>query len=268
MFSFMPLSFLIIIATTVISLALLFVAAFYQPAFGFFALQPSSILHGQKLWTLLTHMFVHGSIFHLFVNMFSLFFIGRIVEQIIGRKRFGWFYLIAGLLAGIFSAVLAGFFGYGIGKNIFGAPDTLMLGASGALFGLVGILAVLIPDKKATLIMGPIVAIVLQVVLEPFLPPFLFSIVSIVISIAIFAMIFAIFFPFGIFYRIALPVTLPLWAIPIIAIAPLVAISFFVQLPIGNAAHFGGLLAGLAYGFYLRKKYRKKVMLLRNFFRK
>ena len=52
--------------------------------------------------------------------MFSLAFIGSFVERIIGRKRFFWFYIIAGVFAGIVFVSLAGFFGTGFGEKIFG----------------------------------------------------------------------------------------------------------------------------------------------------
>ena len=52
------------------------------------ALTSSVVLTGGALWTFLTSMFMHGSFFHIFANMFSLFFIGNFLEKIIGRKRF------------------------------------------------------------------------------------------------------------------------------------------------------------------------------------
>ena len=47
--------------------------------------------------------------------------------------------------------------------------------------------------------------------------------------------------------RLALPLRLPFWIAPIIAIVPLFLIAAFVKLPIGNTAHLGGLVAGLIY---------------------
>ena len=65
-----------------------------------FALKSTNILQGKYLWSLITHIFVHGSFVHLFVNMFVLFSLGSLCEKIIGRKRFLWFYLVSGLFAG------------------------------------------------------------------------------------------------------------------------------------------------------------------------
>ena len=57
------------------------------------ALNPSNVFSGKYLWTFLSSMFMHAGFFHLFVNMLSLFFIGSLIEKIIGRKRYFWFYL-------------------------------------------------------------------------------------------------------------------------------------------------------------------------------
>lgn len=75
-------------------------------------------------WTMLTSVFVHGSPFHLLVNMFSLFIFGAILERLVGRARFLALYLVAGLGGSV--AVL------------YLSPDRGVLGASGAIFGLFG----------------------------------------------------------------------------------------------------------------------------------
>jgi membrane associated rhomboid family serine protease len=65
---------------------------------------------------------------------------------------------------------------------------------------------------------------------------------------------------------------LPFFSLPGFIMIPLVlvlmwAASISAGLPIGNVAHFGGFIAGLAYGFYLRTKYKRKVTMLRSYFR-
>src|SRR3989344_7262574 len=64
------------------------------------ALQANSFFSG-IFWTLLTSMFMHGGLSHLFANMFSLFFIGSFVEKLIGRKRFFWLYILSGIFSGL-----------------------------------------------------------------------------------------------------------------------------------------------------------------------
>ncbi len=113
------------------------------------ALQPLNILEGMKLWTLITHMFMHANLTHLFMNMLSMIFIGSFVEKLLGRKRFLWLYFIGGLASAIFFVVLAGFFGATpFGERLFGSPITFAVGASGAIFALGGLLAMLTPKLK------------------------------------------------------------------------------------------------------------------------
>ena len=66
------------------------------------AIKPSNILAGKDIWTFITSMFMHAGFFHLLVNMLSLFFVGSLVEKIIGRKRYFWFYVLSGIFAGLF----------------------------------------------------------------------------------------------------------------------------------------------------------------------
>jgi membrane associated rhomboid family serine protease len=112
------------------------------------ALQPANIFSGQYVWTFLTSMFMHGNFFHLFVNMLSLFFIGSLVEKILGQKRYLGFYLIAGLIAGLFFVLFSLVF-----PSDFNA---YAVGASGALFGLVGLLVLLTPNLPVYIMFIPI----------------------------------------------------------------------------------------------------------------
>ena len=75
-------------------------------------------------WRLLTSGFLHAGLIHLSLNMFILYLLGGLLEPAIGKVRFGLIYLVA-LLSGSFGALLL-------------TPDALTLGASGAVFGLMG----------------------------------------------------------------------------------------------------------------------------------
>jgi membrane associated rhomboid family serine protease len=200
--------------------------------------------------------------------MFSLFFLGNFCEQLIGRKRLIWLYLLAGIFAGTFF-VLGTLIGSGLpwGPKVFGDIDAMAAGASGALFGLLGLLAMLMPRYKVYLIVGPIIVFVILAIIET-LPssPATFTI-SILLNIILFVMIFSLFIPSRNLRRFSIPVALPMWLAPVVAIVPLIVISFAISLPIGNSAHLGGLIFGLAYGTYLRLKYPQKMLLLKRFFR-
>ncbi|MBU2612386.1 MAG: rhomboid family intramembrane serine protease [Nanoarchaeota archaeon] len=232
------------------------------------ALTPLVVLSGSSLWTFISSMFMHSGITHLLFNMISLFFIGTLLERIIGRKRYFWFYMISGIFAGLIFVLLSGFFGgSSLGAKLFGDPGVLGVGASGAIFGLVGVLSVLIPNKKISLIAGPLIAIIFSSFLSNAFPGSAFvGFLEIIFTIYIFASIFAIFSFNPRMYKISLPLEMPFWLIPLIAIIPLVVIGLFVDLPIGNSAHFGGLLVGLIYGFYLKKKYPQKVRKISSWF--
>lgn len=69
--------------------------------------QPPSYLW--RPWQYVTHMFMHGSISHLFFNMFALFMFGRILESVWGSKRFLTFYFVCGIGAGLLNS-LAGWY--------------------------------------------------------------------------------------------------------------------------------------------------------------
>lgn len=99
-----------------------------------------------RLWTFLSSMFMHGGLFHLFANMLSLFFIGSLVERILGSRRYLWFYLISGLFASFLYVFFEMLFPSGFGA----------VGASGALFGLVGLLVLLTPNLPVYVMFIPI----------------------------------------------------------------------------------------------------------------
>jgi membrane associated rhomboid family serine protease len=85
-------------------------------------------------WRLITAMFLHGFLLHLAFNMFALYVIGGPVEEYLGRVRFLLLYLVSGL-AGSAGALIQ-------------SPTTPVVGASGAIFGILG--AMLILEWQAT----------------------------------------------------------------------------------------------------------------------
>lgn len=100
-----------------------------------------------KPFQLVSHMFMHGSPMHLLFNMMSLFFLGPMVEQNLGSKRFLTFYLICGF------AAMALHLGLSYLGLIRPSP---IVGASGAIVGVFIAFALLYPDVKLMLIFPPI----------------------------------------------------------------------------------------------------------------
>ena len=140
--------FLIILLNIVFFVLYFIISYFYPPFIDFVALNPSNLFNKFYIWTLLTSMFMHANLFHLFANMFSLLFTGNLVSKIIGKKRFLSFYLLAGLFAGIFFSLVSLLL-----RSNF---NSYSVGASGALFGLIGLLMMLTPNLPVYLMFIPI----------------------------------------------------------------------------------------------------------------
>jgi membrane associated rhomboid family serine protease len=136
-------------------------------------------------WTLITNIFVHGSILHIIANMISLYFLGSFVLRLVGEKRFLIVYFLGGIIGNIFYVLM-------------GPPFIPGIGASGGIFALGGALAIIAPR----------------------LPVYMFFI----------------------------PIPIPLW----IAIIVFLLISFMPG--IAWQAHLGGLLLGLAAGYYFTRR--------------
>jgi membrane associated rhomboid family serine protease len=127
-----------VIAFVLFSFALIFLKHIDPlEIYSYVAIQPAMILAGKNLWTIITHIFIHANLTHLFVNMISLMFIGSFVEKLIGKKRFLWTYFGGGIAAALLFIIVAGITGTDL--------NTFAVGASGAIFALGGLLAVLTP---------------------------------------------------------------------------------------------------------------------------
>src|SRR5258706_3448900 len=93
-------------------------------------------------WRFVTPMFLHVNLLHLIVNMYSLWIVGPYVEKLYGSAKFVVFWVVTGVagVVGSYLTVRPGLAGNPIAGFIFKAYDTPSAGASGALFGLVGVL--------------------------------------------------------------------------------------------------------------------------------
>ena len=98
----------------------------------------------RKPWTLLTYMFVHLSIGHIFWNMILYFFAGRIFEDILGKKAALKTYLIGGSVAGLLHIIT-----YNIFPLYRDLPESPVIGASGAVMAIFVGLATYTPNYEA-----------------------------------------------------------------------------------------------------------------------
>jgi membrane associated rhomboid family serine protease len=101
-----------------------------------------------KPYQLFTYMFVHGGFMHIFFNMLTLVFIGPILENFWGQKRFLTFYIVCGIGAGVFNVLVDYFFGVGSFDK--------MVGASGAIYGVLMGFGMTFPNMEIMLLIPPI----------------------------------------------------------------------------------------------------------------
>jgi membrane associated rhomboid family serine protease len=138
-----------------------------------------------KVWQLISYMFMHGDLMHIFFNMFALFMFGGVIESRWGTKRFINFYLITGLGAVALQMGVQAYEVYQITGSIVHNPVTVdlaanmaqvkvpgiseearntligiygfpMVGASGAIFGLLVAFGMLYPNTEMYIMFIPI----------------------------------------------------------------------------------------------------------------
>jgi membrane associated rhomboid family serine protease len=111
-----------------------------EPIFRSFALVPWDVVHRFALWQLVTYMFLHSlqSIWHILFNMLTLWMFGAPIEDTWGTKRFLQYYFACGIGSGI--CVVAA-------NMLFGNPLQMVIGASGAIYGLLLAYGMLFPNQ-------------------------------------------------------------------------------------------------------------------------
>ncbi len=111
-------------------------------------------------YQLVTHMFMHADLWHIGFNMLILIFLGPMVEQNWGAKRFLFFYLFCGFGAVIAHLIVWYFqvnsFSPPMYESYMASPRAFMLGASGAVYGVIGAFGLLFPERTIQLIIPPI----------------------------------------------------------------------------------------------------------------
>jgi len=152
------------------------------------ALQPATVF--VKPWTIITSMFVHANLGHIFFNMVGLLFFGTYLERLTSEKNMVKIYFIGGIFANLLYAFMS---------LAFSIPNPMVMavGASGAISAVLGALIILRPNMT-------------------------------------------------IYFNLIIP--MPLWVYGV------VFILWSTSAGIAFTAHLGGLIAGLAFGRYLKKK--------------
>ncbi|MFC0343579.1 rhomboid family intramembrane serine protease [Epilithonimonas hispanica] len=148
---------------------------------GYFPLSPNF-----QSWQIITHMFMHGSVMHIVFNMLTLYSFGPVLEQVLGQKKFIILYFAAGLggfllynlwnyyevsqltnflnnqdfdIHQVYKTINYNYIEYypnfsnneninDAAQQLFGILKTPMVGASGAIFGIIAAFSTLFPDAK------------------------------------------------------------------------------------------------------------------------
>ena len=119
---------------------LVFFLSNISPRFvSYLAMNPALTVMEGFIWQPVTYMFAHSGISHLVFNMLGLFFFGTQVEQQLGSWEFLLFYLLTGILAGLFSLAV---------YWLTGSMYVFLLGASGAVFAVLLAFATFYPNAE------------------------------------------------------------------------------------------------------------------------
>ncbi|MBM3778646.1 MAG: rhomboid family intramembrane serine protease [Acidimicrobiia bacterium] len=124
------------------------IAAFVLTTFApaptlWFGLRPADVFGGLMIWQPVTYMFLHGGLFHILFNMLALWMFGTELERMWGSRYFARYYFAAGVGAAVTTLLLAwlpGPFGAGLYQS-------LTIGASGAVYGVLLAYALYFPNR-------------------------------------------------------------------------------------------------------------------------
>lgn len=119
----------------------LFILQHFLPAayVRLFGLVPAYVLGRGYVWQLVTYMFLHGSLLHIFFNMLFLWMMGSELERYWGGREFTKYYLVTGTGAGVINMLVQPY------------SEVPIIGASGAIFGLIIAFALAFPDRELLL---------------------------------------------------------------------------------------------------------------------
>ncbi|MFC6724644.1 rhomboid family intramembrane serine protease, partial [Halobium palmae] len=98
--------------------------------------------HVEYVWTWITSIFAHGGFTHIAFNSIALYFFGPVVEDRLGSRRYTALFLVAGVVAGL---------GQVFASMAMGEPVSGVVGASGAIMAVLGVLTVLNPSLRVYL---------------------------------------------------------------------------------------------------------------------
>ena len=119
------------------------------PLQDWLGLTPGSVVRNFRIWQLATYMFMHGGLFHILFNMLALWMFGAELERIWGTRYFLKFYFTCGIGAGVLT-VFFSLLPFDAAQSLWAST---VVGASGAILGLLLAYAMYFPDRQILMFM-------------------------------------------------------------------------------------------------------------------
>jgi membrane associated rhomboid family serine protease len=104
---------------------------------------PAAVVRNLWLWQLATYMFLHGGVLHILFNMLALWMFGTELEHLWGTRFFLKFYFVTGIGAGLLTTLFS-LLPFGFAQSL---QQSVVIGASGAIYGLLLAYAMYFPDR-------------------------------------------------------------------------------------------------------------------------
>jgi membrane associated rhomboid family serine protease len=121
----------------IINVGMYLLTMLFPQLFRYLALTPYLVVREREIWQVATYMFLHGGVWHILINMLVLFIFGSRLEHRVGSSEFLLYYFITGVGAGIATVAVNWYIGMAV------VP---VVGASGAIFGVMLAFATFFPD--------------------------------------------------------------------------------------------------------------------------
>lgn len=125
-----------------------------------FGLIPFFVTHDFRIWQPFTYLFLHGGLMHLLINMFVLWMFGGDIERTWGRRKFLGYYFLTGAGAGVVNIMVKTLMDVSaagaVATNSLRPSEVPVIGASGAIYGVLLAAAILFPDRQIWLIPFPV----------------------------------------------------------------------------------------------------------------
>jgi membrane associated rhomboid family serine protease len=126
------------------NVALFLLTAFMPSLTPLLGLSPVAVIGQLRVWQLATYMFIHGGLFHILFNMLALWMFGTELERVWGTRYFVKFYFVTGIGAAILTVAFS-MLPVGFAQQIH---YSLVIGASGAIYGLLLAYALYFPKRQ------------------------------------------------------------------------------------------------------------------------